>query len=137
MKQFLVIAIILQYSYLAHADETTTQGITKCPSAHPFAPAGMWMTGQCGRKLHIGNDIIYLHQSPANPTTHRLYVRFNKVIYSANTVLHNTNSNTLAKMSADAEHGFHVMIKDTINGIEGNYEYLICDDSVPERKNNQ
>ena len=24
-----------------------------------FAPVGMWGTEQCGRKLHVGNDVVY------------------------------------------------------------------------------
>jgi len=58
-------------------NETVDQGITQCPSAHPFAPAGMWAATQCGRILHIGNEIIYLHQSPAHPSEHRLYINVN------------------------------------------------------------
>ena len=40
-------------------NETETQGITACPDGL-FAPAGMWESGQCGRILHIGNNVLYL-----------------------------------------------------------------------------
>ena len=105
-------------------NETTPQGIIECPENHPFAPAGMWLESQCGRKLHIGDDVLYMHQSPAHPTTHRLFIGNTNGIYSANTIQRDMNSNTFPKMSAGAQKGLHVMI--------GNVEYLVCDDSVPE-----
>ena len=103
-------------------NETMSQGINACPSAHPFAPAGMWQESQCGRKLHVGDDVMYLHQRPANPTEHRLFVRVGNTVYSANTVLRDINSENTPKMSAGATKSLHV----TIN----NVEYLVCDDSV-------
>ena len=56
----------------------------------------------------------------------------NNTEYSANAVLRDTNSNDFPKMSDGMTKGLHVMIHDTINGVEGDYEYLICDDSVPD-----
>lgn len=38
---------------------TTTQGIFACPSGL-YAPIGMWELAQCGRILHIGDNIVYL-----------------------------------------------------------------------------
>ena len=108
-------------------NETIDQGMNDCPSAHPFAPAGMWQQSQCGRKLHIGDDILYMHQMPANPTVHRLYIGHPNGIYSANTVARDLNSNTFPKMSEGMSKGFHVTID--------NVEYLICDDSVLEYRN--
>jgi hypothetical protein len=108
-------------------NETTDQGINNCPSAHPYAPQGMWLESQCGRKLHIGEEVLYVHQMPAHPTVHRLYIGHPNGIYSANTVARDMNSNTFPKMSEGMSKGFHV----TINGAE----YLICDDSVPECRN--
>ena len=110
-------------------NETTPQGIIECPENHPFAPAGMWLESQCGRKLHIGDDVLYMHQSPAHPTTHRLFIGNTNGIYSANTIQRDMNSNTFPKMSAGAQKGLHVMI--------GDVEYLVCDDSVPECRNDQ
>ncbi len=102
-------------------NETTPQGITACPSEHPFAPAGMWAATQCGRILHIGNEIIYLHQSPANPTEHRLYVRVNDTVYSVNLTQKQDDPDDI-KMSAGANRSLHIMFNDI--------EYLAHDDSV-------
>lgn len=97
-------------------NETTPQGIEPCPSAHPFAPAGMWLSTQCGRILHIGNEIIYLHQSPAHPTEHRLYTIVNGTVYSANMTLSDTpmNSQTERKLKTRF----------------GNNTYYVFDDSM-------
>lgn len=108
-------------------NETIDQGITSCPDEHPFSPSGMWQPNQCGRKLHVDNNIIYIHQSPANPTEHRLFIRYQNNIYSANTVMRDVNSDTFPKMSENAQQGLHIIIN--------NKEYLVCDDSVPECRN--
>ena len=100
-------------------NETTPQGIEPCPSAHPFAPAGMWTQSQCGRKLHVGDDVLYLHQAPATPTARRLYVRFNDVVYSANATEVAIAPTTLSEY---AKRALHVII-------DGG-EYLIHDDSA-------
>ncbi len=112
-------------------NETTAQGITPCPSVHPFAPAGMWQQSQCGRKLHIADDVLYMPQQQANPTVHQLHISYNDVTYSANAVLRDmTPGADFPKVSAGATKGLHIKIHETINGIEDDYEYLICDDSV-------
>ena len=100
--------------------ETKTQGILPCPETHPYAPVGMWTESQCGRKLHIGGKYLYLHKSPATPTPHRLYVRVNETVYSANATP--VSERPDLKMSANNQHSLHVKI----DGIE----YLIHDDSV-------
>ena len=100
-------------------NETTDQGINACPSDHPFAPVGMWLESQCGRKLHIGNNIIYMHQVPANPSEHRLFIQVGNDIYSANAV---PAGNTNIPMSINSTQSLHVMIN--------NVEYLVHDDSV-------
>lgn len=100
-------------------NETTPQGIEPCPDAHPFAPVGMWTQSQCGRKLHVGDDVLYLHQVPATPTARRLYVRFNDVVYSANATEVAIAPTT---MSEYAKRALHVII----DGVE----YLIHDDSA-------
>lgn len=99
--------------------ETVDQGLSPCPDAHPFAPAGMWTQSQCGRKLHVGDDVLYLHQGPATPTARRLYVRFNDVVYSANATEVSIAPTT---MSEYAKRALHVII----DGVE----YLIHDDSA-------
>lgn len=98
------------------------QGLNSCPVDNPYAPAGMWNANQCGRKLHVGDEVLYLHQSPANPTDHTFKISYNNNTYSANTVQRDTNSNTFPKMSAGATKGLHI----TIGGVE----YLVCDDST-------
>lgn len=108
---------------------TTSQGITAC-GAGLYAPAGMWLESQCGHMLHFGGDVLYLHQSPANPAPHRLFAQVDGVVYSANAVLRDMNADTFPKMSYGATHGLHVMIKDIVDGQEMEREYLIHDDSV-------
>jgi hypothetical protein len=97
-------------------NETTPQGIISCPENHPFAPAGMWLASQCGRKLHVGNYVMYLHQSPAHPTQHRLYTRVNGNIYSANMTLSDTT------MNSQTERKLKVRF--------GNNTYYVFDDSM-------
>lgn len=101
-------------------NETITQGITPCPDSDPYAPVGMWDENQCGRKLYVGGEYLYVHRSPANPTEHRLYIKFGDNVYSANATPIDSNPNI--KMSANAQRSLHVKI----DGIE----YLIHDDSV-------
>lgn len=101
-------------------NETVTQGIIPCPDSNPYAPVGMWTESQCGRKLHVGDEYLYVHRSPANPTEHRLYIKFGDNVYSANATPIDSNPNI--KMSANAQRSLHVKI----DGIE----YLIHDDSV-------
>ena len=101
-------------------NETETQGIAPCPESDPYAPVGMWAESQCGRKLYIGGEYLYLHQSPAVPAEHRLYARIDGKVYSANATPVSENSDL--KMSANTQRALHVKI----DGIE----YLIHDDSV-------
>ena len=44
-----------EYTY----SETDDGGLFACPDG-TFAPSGMWEAAQCGRILHIGDDILYL-----------------------------------------------------------------------------
>ena len=101
-------------------NETETQGILPCPSSHPYAPVGMWAESQCGRKLYVGGDFLYVHKSPAAPAEHRLYVKFGDNVYSANATP--VSEKPDLKMSVNAQRSLHVKI----DGIE----YLIHDDSV-------
>ncbi len=100
--------------------ETETQGIAPCPESDPYAPIGMWAESQCGRKLYIDGEYLYLHQSPAVPAEHRLYARIETGVYSANATPIIDNPDL--KMSANAQRALHVKI----DGVE----YLIHDDSV-------
>jgi hypothetical protein len=101
-------------------NETVTQGILPCLSSHPYAPVGMWAESQCGRKLYVGGEYLYLHQSPAEPAEHRLYARIETGVYSANATP--VSERPDLKMSANTQRALHVKI----DGIE----YLIHDDSV-------
>ena len=51
-------------------NETTPQGIVSC-SAGLYAPAGMWESAQCGRILHIGDEVVYLRSTKkTSPALH-------------------------------------------------------------------
>ena len=51
-------------------NETVTQGAVSCASGL-YAPAGMWESAQCGRILHIGDEVVYLHQTKkTSPALH-------------------------------------------------------------------
>ena len=102
-------------------NETNNQGLMPCPAAHPYAPIGMWNELQCGRKLHVGNDVMYLHQSPANPTLHRLFVSFDNKVYSANIVEKQVGKDD-PKMSVGVDHAMQVRF----SGVE----YLVHDDTI-------
>ncbi len=97
-------------------NETETQGIAPCPESHPYAPVGMWAESQCGRKLYVDGEYLYLHKSPAAPTEHRLYVRVNDNVYSANMTTVPTVINR------DSARFLKVMYNST--------EYYVCDDTT-------
>ncbi|MBO7509525.1 MAG: hypothetical protein J6T57_04600 [Alphaproteobacteria bacterium] len=51
-------------------NETMTQGIVACASGL-YAPVGMWETAQCGRILHIGENVVYLRATKkTSPALH-------------------------------------------------------------------
>ena len=52
----------------------TANGALPCPNSL-FAPTGMSASNQCGRKMHIGENILYLHQT--KKTTPSLNVDIN------------------------------------------------------------
>ena len=48
----------------------TNMGLIACP-AGTFAPAGMWESAQCGRILHIGDEVVYLRATKkTSPALH-------------------------------------------------------------------
>jgi len=51
--------------------ETISSGATQCPN-NLYAPVGMSSSNQCGRILHIGDEIVYLHST--KKTTPALHV---------------------------------------------------------------
>ena len=52
-------------------NETLTQGIVSCGTGL-YAPTGMWESAQCGRILHIGDNVVYLRSS--KKTTPALHI---------------------------------------------------------------
>ncbi len=106
-------------------NELNSSGITPCPAAHPYAPVGMWVEAQCGRKLHIGDEVMYLHQMPATPTEHQFTVEYNGTKYSVNAVPRE-NTSTLPKMSSGAMHELHIMMSSADGAAT---EYIAHDDS--------
>ena len=55
--------------------ESSDDGIAAC-SNNLYAPAGMWEAAQCGRILHVGENVIYLRS--AKKTTPSLNVDVDK-----------------------------------------------------------
>ena len=47
------------------------QGLTACASGL-YSPTGMWESAQCGRILHIGDEVVYLRQT--KKTTPALHI---------------------------------------------------------------
>ena len=58
------------YTY-SESDDT---GKNKCPDG-TVAPIGMWEFAQCGRKLHIGDNVLFLRAS--KQTEHALHIDMN------------------------------------------------------------
>ena len=52
-------------------NKTITQGIVSCVSGL-YAPMGMWELAQCGRILHIGDEVVYLRST--KKTTPALHI---------------------------------------------------------------
>lgn len=62
-------------------NETLPQGIASCAN-ELHAPMGMWDATQCGRELHIGENIVYLHS--VKKTSPALHVKIGDTIYYGN-----------------------------------------------------
>ena len=69
--------------------ETTTQGIVACESG--VSPQGSKTAYDCGRRLHVGSDVIYLHTNKV--TTPSLNVEVDGVRYYANLTENQVNMN--------------------------------------------
>ena len=51
-------------------DENIAQGIVAC-STGLYSPAGMWEVAQCGRILHVGDEVVYLRATKkTSPALH-------------------------------------------------------------------
>ena len=61
--------------------DTVPQGIVLCDGGL-HAPTGMWDATQCGREVHIGEIIVYLHS--VKKTSPALHVRVGDTIYYGN-----------------------------------------------------
>ena len=93
---------------------TENQGITQCPENRPFAPIGMWQSNQCGLKLHIGDDVVYLKSTKL--TTPSLNVGWGGDVFYANMTTVPT------PMNASTEHYLKIEYDGMI--------YYVCDDSA-------
>ena len=93
-------------------NETTTQGITGCPSELPFAPMGS--TVCYPHILHVGNDIVYLRS--VKLTTPSLNIQIGNEVFYANM------TTTPTYMSAMSEHYLKMSYDNTV--------YYVCDDTV-------
>ena len=93
-------------------NETTTQGITECPSALPFAPTGSYVCYP--HILHVGDDVVYLRST--KQTTPSLNIQLGNEIFYANM------TTTPTHMSAASEHYLKIE--------HNNQIYYVCDDTV-------
>jgi len=78
-------------------DETEDQGIVPCPNSL-YSPMGSSSVAQCGRILHIGEDVVYLRS--VKKTTPSLNIKIGDDIFYGNmttsdTVMHNGATNKL------------------------------------------
>ena len=94
-------------------NETVPQGITACV-AGLYAPAGMWESAQCGRILHIGENVVYLRS--VKKTTPSLNVKIGNDIFYGNM------TTTDVSMNADTTHKLKLNY--------GGLTYSVYDDSI-------
>lgn len=94
-------------------NETTDQGITSCPN-NWYSPTGMSSVAQCGRILHVGDDVVYLRN--VKKTTPSLNVKVGNDIFYGNMT---TND---VVMHNGATHRLRIRINDTT--------YSVYDDTV-------
>ncbi len=92
--------------------ETVTQGIMECPN-NLFSPSGVFEVESCGRKLHIGDETLYLRSS--KKTTPSLNI--------------DINNDGIADFFGNA-----TLQRTTLNSTSQRYlhvgEYYIYDDSI-------
>ena len=94
-------------------NETENQGINTCASGL-FSPSGSSSDSQCGHKLHVGNDVVYLRS--VKKTTPSLHVKIGNDIYYGNMTMIRT------KMNTDLMRYFRIG------------DYYLCDDTTcPEQ----
>lgn len=94
-------------------NETYDQGIEACPDGLK-SPLGMQSVEQCGRKMHINGDVLYLHsEKKTNPS---LSVRIDNEVFYGNMTTENV------RMNSETERKFKVNFN--------NIAYSVYDDSV-------
>ena len=94
-------------------NETMAQGINTCANGL-HTPAGMWESDQCGRILHIGENVIYMR------STRKTIPSFN--IKVGNDIFYGNMTTADVPMSATATQKLKVKLGDTI--------YSVYDDSI-------
>jgi len=94
-------------------NETMAQGINPCANGL-HTPAGMWESDQCGRILHIGENVIYMR------STRKTIPSFN--IRVGNDIFYGNMTTADVPMSATATQKLKVKLGDTI--------YSVYDDTV-------
>ncbi len=94
-------------------NETMAQGINTCADGL-HTPAGMWESDQCGRILHIGENVLYLRAT--KKTAHALHAKVGNDIFYGNMTTADV------PMSATATQKLKVKLGDTI--------YSVYDDSI-------
>lgn len=93
-------------------NETMTQGIMECPDTL-VSPMGMYDIGSCGRKMHIGNEIVFMRSQ--KKTTPSLNIDINNdgiADYFGNL------SQTRTVMNRASQHYLHIG------------DYYLYDDSI-------
>ena len=94
-------------------NKTETQGINTCANGL-HTPAGMWESDQCGRILHIGENVIYMR------STRKTIPSFN--IKVGNDIFYGNMTTADVPMNATATQKLKVKLGDTI--------YSVYDDSI-------
>ncbi|MBP9999614.1 MAG: InlB B-repeat-containing protein [Proteobacteria bacterium] len=95
----------------------TSYSCDTCPTTNPYSPAGAADAGACGRKLHIGDNVMYLRST--QKTTPSLKFDFNK---DGVADLFGNMSTSSKKMSSGVDKSFKVNY--------GGQVYYIHDDTV-------
>ena len=101
------------YTYNTESD----QGIDMCPN-NTKAPEGSRYSTDCGYILHVGDDIVYLHESNAKTEKPRLAVKVGTKTYYANM----SNASEEKPMTNGSDNKLHIKINDT--------DYTVHDNSV-------
>ena len=100
-------------------DETTTQGIETCPNSW-YAPRGMSSVDQCGRILHIGENVVYLRS--VKKTSPSLHVRVDGYTFYGNMTTADVpmNANTNVSMKVQFNNETYSIYDDTITPVAAN-----------------